>query len=198
MAQVAGDTPPAASPGQESTGPDFPTQPHLLADMGATPPEARTRRAPSPPRWGPGAERERGGGTGRGCRRAARQARHAAPVCSREHPAPSAGGKGDATRAPARPPGEQAPTGQERHSRNARGSPPGGRRPAGGRARSGPGLRSTGAGPASPPRPSSPMLLFLRTGPSRFSGVCLVARPPWALTLLPRASSAPMGGRRRR
>lgn len=69
MAQVAGDTPPAASPGQESTGPDFPTQPHLLADMGATPPEARTRCAPFPH---PGGAQEpsasgvgaRGGGAG--------------------------------------------------------------------------------------------------------------------------------------
>lgn len=40
---------------------------------------------------------------------------------------------------------------QERHSRNARGSPPGGRRPAGGRALSGPGLGSTGGGARQPP-----------------------------------------------
>lgn len=40
---------------------------------------------------------------------------------------------------------------QERHSRNARGSPPGGRRPAGGRALSGPGLGSTGGGAHQPP-----------------------------------------------
>lgn len=64
------------------------------------------------PRWGPGAERQRGGGTGRGCPRAARQAKHAATVCSREHPArPAPSWKGDAAPAPARPPGEQAPTG---------------------------------------------------------------------------------------
>lgn len=55
MAQVAGATPPAASPGQESTGPGFPTRPHLLADMAALPPEARTRRSPFPR---PGGARE--------------------------------------------------------------------------------------------------------------------------------------------
>lgn len=91
-----------------------------------------------------------------------------------------AGKQPRATPAPARPPG----AGPDRSggTPGMRGSPRPPRPAGGGR---------------QPPRPSSPMLLFLRTGPSGFSGVCLGARPPWALRLLPRASSAPTGGKRR-
>lgn len=41
-----------------------------------------------------------------------------------------------------------------------------------------------------------PMLLFLRMGTGRFSCACLVAWALWALRLVPKASSAPMGRKR--